>query len=140
MNAIKLLITPVSLSLLMLLASASHAASGNKVDEVLARYQSQGASTPDAERGKAQWMQSYTNNKKGESRNCTSCHTKNLQAQGKHVNTGKPIEPLAPSVNAERLTDSKKIEKWFKRNCKWTLGRECSAQEKSDFLSYIRSQ
>lgn len=137
MNAMKMFITPLSLSLLMILASASQAA---RVDEMLARYQSQGASTPDAQRGKTQWTQSYTNNKKGEPRNCTSCHTKNLQAQGKHANTGKPIDPLAPSVNAERLTDSKKIEKWFKRNCKWTLGRECSAQEKSDFLSYIRSQ
>ncbi|MEA3244387.1 MAG: DUF1924 domain-containing protein, partial [Pseudomonadota bacterium] len=33
--------------------------------------------------------------------------------------------------------DGKKIEKWFKRNCKWTLGRECTAQEKADFLAYI---
>lgn len=46
---------------------------------------------------------------------------------------------MAPSANPERLTDVRKIEKWFKRNCKWTLGRECSAQEKTDLLLYINN-
>jgi len=41
---------------------------------------------------------------------------------------------MSPSVNPDRLTDSKKVNKWFKRNCKWTLGRECTAQEKSNFF------
>jgi hypothetical protein len=47
---------------------------------------------------------------------------------------------MAPSVNAARLTDQAKIVKWLHRNCKWTLGRECTPQEKGDFLTYIRSR
>ena len=73
-------------------------------------------------------------------RSCTSCHTKDLTAAGKHIKTNKVIKPMAPSSNAERFTDSKKVEKWFKRNCKWTIGRECTAQEKSNFLVYINKQ
>ena len=35
------------------------------------------------------------------------------------------------------FTDTAKIEKWFKRNCKDVLERECSAAEKADVLSYL---
>jgi hypothetical protein len=35
---------------------------------------------------------------------------------------------------------SGQIEKWLRRNCNWTLGRECSAREKGDLLSFLRSQ
>lgn len=44
---------------------------------------------------------------------------------------------MATSVNPQRLTDSAKIEKWFARNCKFTLGRECSAQEKGNMLVWL---
>jgi cytochrome c553 len=110
------------------------------VEELIVQYQQQGASAADAQQGKQQWIETHTNNNEGEARSCSACHTKDLHAKGKHVNTGKVIDPLAPSVNAERLTDVAKIEKWFKRNCKWTLGRECSVQEKSNFLSFIKQQ
>jgi hypothetical protein len=76
----------------------------------------------------------------GPARSCASCHTEDLTQAGRHARTGKPIEPLAPSVNANRLTDPKKVEKWLRRNCRWTLGRECSASEKADFLAYIERQ
>jgi hypothetical protein len=72
-------------------------------------------------------------------RSCASCHTSDPRNPGKHVTTGKAIKPMAPSVNARRFTDTKKIEKWFKRNCRWTLGRECNAQEKADLLSYLQT-
>jgi len=36
--------------------------------------------------------------------------------------------------------DAAKTEKWFLRNCKWTMGRTCTAQEKGDFLAYFQSQ
>ncbi len=71
---------------------------------------------------------------------CTSCHTPNLKTAGKHVITDKPVEPLAPSANPERFTDPKKVEKWFKRNCKEVVGRECTAAEKADFIQYAISQ
>ena len=109
-------------------------------DDLIAGYQHIGAQQPDPQKAKAMWTQKFPDDSGKNTRSCSSCHTNNLHASGKHARTNKPIEPLAPSVNKERLTDAKKIEKWFKRNCKWTLGRECSPQEKSDFLAYISSQ
>ena len=76
----------------------------------------------------------------GKVRNCSTCHGKDLRAPGKHTKSGKTIDPLAPSANKERLTDPKFIEKWFTRNCKWVLGRECTPQEKGDFLAYLRDK
>jgi hypothetical protein len=73
-------------------------------------------------------------------RSCPSCHTDSVFVDGRHERTGKVIEPMAPSVNAKRLTERKKINKWFKRNCKWTYGRECTAQEKGDILVWLSQQ
>ena len=73
-------------------------------------------------------------------RSCTSCHAQNPRQTGKHAKTGKTIEPMAPSVNPGRYQDSRKINKWFLRNCKWTLGRTCSDQEKADILAWLQSQ
>ncbi|MBI3223408.1 MAG: DUF1924 domain-containing protein [Nitrosomonadales bacterium] len=75
--------------------------------------------------------------KHGKEWSCASCHTDNPAAPGKHANSGKDIQPLAPSANAERFTDMAKVEKWFKRNCNDVLGRVCTAQEKGDVLSYL---
>jgi hypothetical protein len=47
---------------------------------------------------------------------------------------------MAPSVNPQRLTDARKIEKWFKRNCEWTWGRACTIQEKGDILRFLQQQ
>ena len=109
-------------------------------NNLLSEYQQQGAQQPNPDNAKKMWTQKYQDNKGGKARSCASCHTDNLRTNGKHVRTKKTIEPLAPSINSERLNDAKKIEKWFKRNCKWTIGRECSPQEKSDFLIYILNQ
>ncbi len=70
---------------------------------------------------------------------CAACHTDNPKAEGRHEKTGKAIAPLAPVANSERLTDPAKVEKWFKRNCQDVQGRSCSAQEKGDFIAYLRS-
>lgn len=128
------------LVLLLLLGSAPLAYANPALDKVLAGYRAAGAKTFDAQAGKALWTRSFGVSNEGKERRCSTCHTEDLRTQGKHVKTGKAIDPLAPSVNRERLTDAAKIEKWFKRNCEWTLGRECSAQEKGDFLAYIRTQ
>lgn len=110
------------------------------VEQMLASYKSQGATSISAELGKEAWFKKTRSKKDGSMRSCTSCHTENLKQQGRHKKTNKKIDPLAPSVNAERLTEVKKIKKWFKRNCKWTYGRECTVQEKANFLAYIRTQ
>lgn len=109
------------------------------VDERLAAYQAEGAGKFSVERGKEMWFNTHTHAGADQPRSCTSCHSNNGRVNGKHAKTGKPIKPIAPSVNPERLTEVKKIEKWFKRNCKWTIGRECTAQERGDFLSYLRT-
>jgi hypothetical protein len=110
------------------------------VAELTAKYQSQGASGFSESAGEVFWNKEYMDPKNGKPRSCTSCHSADLTTTGKHARTGKKIKPLAPSVNPKRLTDVKKIEKWFKRNCKWTLGRECTPQEKGDVLAFIKSE
>jgi len=107
------------------------------VDKLLQEYISQGAAQANPEQGKILWQKKY--NSKGEftKRSCASCHTNNLTNAGKHIKTNKMIKPMSPLVNPQRLTKIKKVNKWFKRNCKWTLGRECTAQEKANILAYI---
>jgi len=73
-------------------------------------------------------------------RSCPSCHTDSPHKSGRHARTGKVIEPMAPSTNPQRLTDRQHINKWLKRNCKWTFGRECTAQEKGDILTWLSQQ
>ncbi len=70
---------------------------------------------------------------------CTTCHTEDPRRPGR-TRAGKPIDPLAPSVNPERFTDLKKVEKWFRRNCRSVLGRECTPREKGDFLAFMFTQ
>ena len=109
------------------------------ISELQANYQTKGAGPFSAAAGEALWNRSFTDAKSGKERNCTTCHTTDLKQSGKHVRTGKVIEPMAASVNSKRLTEVKKIKKWFVRNCKWTLGRECTAQEKGDFLAFLQN-
>lgn len=105
------------------------------VDTLLMEYASaQGVGAFDAAQGEARWYASQAE------RSCTSCHGMDLNVAGRHHKTGKVIEPMARSVNPERLTEVKKIRKWLLRNCKWTYDRECTAQEKGDFLLWLRDQ
>ncbi len=112
----------------------------DSVETLKALYQSQGAKDFNREVGEALWNKILQHQKSGQQRSCVDCHGKNLKLPGKHIRTDKVIEPLAPSVNPKRFTDQRKVEKWFIRNCKWTLGRECSSQEKGDLLVYLLSQ
>jgi mono/diheme cytochrome c family protein len=74
--------------------------------------------------------------KNGAMQSCASCHTANPKQAGK-TRVGKRIEPLAPVANPQRFTDAAKVEKWFRRNCTDVLSRECSAQEKGDFVAWL---
>jgi hypothetical protein len=103
------------------------------VDTLLATWKAQGA-TPDATRGAALWKQGFPAADGGPARACTTCHGPTLDAAGKHASTG---EPIAPMTAPDRLTDAAKIEKWFGRNCRWTLGRECTVQERADVLLFL---
>ncbi len=113
----------------------------NPIDEMFDYYQQAGVTTVDSQKGRLLWTQAFiTEKSNGEERSCASCHGSNVTQSGEHVRTSKVIEPMAKSINTKRYTDTKKIKKWFKRNCKWTLGRECSAQEQADILKYLITQ
>jgi Domain of unknown function (DUF1924) len=121
----------------LLMTSAAFATSAS--DELFARYKSEGATGFDAGRGNKNWTKE-TKGEGGEVMSCTKCHGDDLSKEGKHHKTGKLIKPMAPSANAERFTDAKKIEKWFKRNCNDVWARECTAQEKGDILKFLLSK
>jgi mono/diheme cytochrome c family protein len=112
-----------------------------ELDQLLKSYQSEGAASFNAKQGELLWHKDFPDPERaGQVRNCSTCHGSDLKGPGKHVKTGKVIEPMAPSVNSERLTDPKFMEKWFKRNCKWVMGRECTPQEKGDVLTYLKDK
>lgn len=102
--------------------------------EQIASLQQHGAGTVNLQNGKELW---YAKHGK---RSCSLCHTSLPTQMGKHARTGKPIKPMALSKNPQRFTSAKKTAKWFKRNCKWTMGRVCTAQEKADILGWLSSQ
>lgn len=91
-----------------------------------------------AARGKTLHNQNF-NGGKAATPSCTSCHGKDPRGAGS-TPTGKVIKAMAVSLTPERYTDPAKVEKWFKRNCNEVIGRECSAQEKGDWLAYMTSQ
>lgn len=112
-------------------------------DEIMAKYAAEVKKTNksfkefSAAKGKAFYSAENTN-KKGETMSCATCHTPDPTKAGK-TEVGKKIDPIAISANKKRFTDLKKVEKWFKRNCKDVLDRECTAQEKGDFIAYMKS-
>ncbi|MBI5682922.1 MAG: DUF1924 domain-containing protein [Deltaproteobacteria bacterium] len=91
-----------------------------------------------AEEGKKLFYSKRQHSEKKEEISCTKCHTDNPAQQGR-TPVGKVIEPLSPTVNKNRFTDPKNVEKWFKRNCEGVLERECTAKEKGDFVTYMLS-
>ena len=100
----------------------------------LARWSAEAGAPGNATRG-----QNFFNSRHGGEWSCASCHGQPPTAEGKHANTGKAIAPLAPAFNAKAFTDTAKVDKWFRRNCKDVLERECNAGEKADVLAYLLS-
>lgn len=91
-----------------------------------------------AARGKTLYAKTFSGGKP-DTPSCTSCHGDDPRAPGRS-RTGKTIEPMARSVTPSRYGDPAKVEKWFKRNCVEVIGRECTAQEKGDWLAYMSAQ
>lgn len=71
---------------------------------------------------------------------CASCHTDDPTRPGRHVKTGRVIEPVAISANAKRFTDAEKVEERFSRDCKSIIGRTCTALEKGDYIAFLASR
>jgi hypothetical protein len=109
-------------------------------EDMTARYQRLGAGPFAADAGARAWGQQHRPEGADGPRSCATCHGTDLTQAGRHAKTGKPIEPMARSVAPQRLTDPAKVEKWFGRNCRWTLGRDCTPQEKGDFIALIQSR
>ena len=105
--------------------------------EVLATFKAEAAGTPGFQEFSATRGENFFKTKHNHNLSCSTCHTDNPAAQGKHSETDKIIKPLAPAANEERFTDIKKVAKWFKRNCNDVLDRECTAQEKGDVITYL---
>jgi hypothetical protein len=83
--------------------------------------------------------ETFYKSKHGGDWSCSSCHTDNPAAEGKHTVTGKLIQPLSPNANPARFSDAAKVNKWFKRNCNDVLKRECTPEEKGNLLTYLMS-
>ena len=126
-------------SLIGALAVPALAAGGQ--DAVLAQYKTQALAADSAfagfsaKRGKALYMSSNTGGNP-DTPSCSSCHTASPSNTGK-TRAGKAVDPMAVSLSPNRFTDVAKTEKWFGRNCKTVLGRDCTAQEKGDFITYL---
>jgi cytochrome b/mono/diheme cytochrome c family protein len=129
----------VALALLLGLPSRTSAA-GPVATALLQEYDAQARrANPafpgfSAEAGHRLYVASFTVD--GQTTSCSSCHTPDPRRPGR-TPAGKVVEPLAPGANPARLTDRREVEKWFTRNCKQVLGRECTAQEKGDFVTWM---
>lgn len=127
---------PFALVVLAAAAAASLSVSVQAADTTIAQqlshWSAQAGKPGDARRGEV-----FFNAKHGGPWSCASCHGMPPTSSGKHANTGKTLDPLAPAFNPKAFTDSARAEKWFRRNCMDVLARECSAAEKADVLAYL---
>lgn len=111
------------------LAGPAHAATPA---ELQAGYTAQAGTPASPARG-----QQFFTTRHGSDWSCSSCHGAVPTQAGRHASTGKTIAALAPAATPQRFTDPAKVEKWFRRNCNDVVGRECTAAEKADVLSWL---
>lgn len=120
-----------ALAATLLVAATAHAADTSAARQ-LERFSAASGAPGDAERGRL-----FFTSRHGGEWSCASCHHDAPLTAGKHAKTGKAIDPIAPAANTAAFTDASRVDKWFRRNCKDVLGRECSAREKADVLAYL---
>lgn len=123
--------TSLALALGMLPASQAGAQASRPAD-LLAAYSQEAGRPANAEQGRRFFTSTH-----GGEWSCASCHQNTPSTPGRHAATGKAIAPLAPAFNPERFTQASKVEKWFRRNCRDVLSRECSSSEKADVLAWL---
>ena len=117
---------------------AAVVAANTQRDAIVAGYAAQaGVSSFSADAGRQLFLSQNTGGKAA-TPSCSTCHTTDPTAQGR-TRVGKVIEPMAVSRSPDRFTDAEKVEKWFGRNCRSVLGRECTPQEKGDYITYMMS-
>ena len=123
---------PLLLALVPAALALPAAAATTTPAALLAGYQAQAAKPADAERGRQLFV-----SRQGGEWSCASCHQNPPTTAGRHAGTGKTIDALAPAFNPKRFSDEAKVEKWFRRNCKDVMERECTAGEKADVLAWL---
>ena len=123
---------PLLLALVPAALALPAAAATTTPAALLAGYQAQAAKPADAERGRQLFV-----SRQGGEWSCASCHQNPPTTAGRHAGTGKTIDALAPAFNPRRFSDEAKVEKWFRRNCKDVMERECTAGEKADVLAWL---
>jgi hypothetical protein len=123
-----------------LIIGCSTSLMASNIDNEVTKEASNQIKQPNLAKGKQLWQQKFIGKKTYAERSCTSCHGANVALMGKHIKTNKQIKPMAPSSNPQRFTKKTKVDKWFLRNCKWTMGRKCTQQEKNDITAYLKSQ
>ncbi|WP_300304103.1 DUF1924 domain-containing protein [Ferrovibrio sp.] len=91
------------------------------------------------QRGEALFRGSFSG---GDARtpSCMSCHTADPRQPGRNAKTGRPIDPVAVSVDPRRYTDAAQVDKHFARDCKSVLGRDCTALERGDYITFMAGQ
>lgn len=120
----------------LVLATWLPAAHAVKPTELLAEYTAKAGTEASVERGE----KLFTTRGAGEMGwSCSSCHGSTPTHSGRNILSEKSIPPLAPAANAYRFTDRARVEGWFKNNCKDVMGRDCTAAEKADLLSWLLS-
>ena len=121
----------------VLLAGLALAGAGAQAGDTTAPQQLQRFGAEAGAPGRADAGRDFFTRRRGGEWSCASCHGTPPVAAGKHASTGKPIDALAPAFNPKAFTDSARVDKWFRRNCKDVVQRECSAAEKADMLAYL---
>ena len=123
-------------TLCLLLGSVGVSAAPALLDEYSSEArQSRADFQADAGRGRQLFTANHSHSP--ELPSCSHCHGNDPRQPGKHALTGKHIEPMAVAANPARFSERRKADKWFGRNCREVLGRECSAAEKADVLRYL---
>ncbi|CAN7463742.1 DUF1924 domain-containing protein [Rhizobacter sp. LjRoot28] len=124
----------LSLASLAVAAATAALAADTSAARQLERFSTLAGTPASAERGR-----SFFVSRQGGEWACASCHGNPPTAPGRHESTGKSIAPLAPAFNPKAFTDTAKVDKWFRRNCKDVARRECTPAEKADVLAYLTS-
>jgi hypothetical protein len=100
--------------------------------QTLERFVAQAAGPSQPDRGRRFFAERH-----GGEWSCASCHGADPTAAGRHAVTAKAIDPLAPAANPAAFTDAARIDKWFRRNCRDVLRRECTPSEKADVVAWL---
>ena len=120
--------------LVLVVALPVWAAAPTTPEKILADYTAQAGAPASPERGQKLFT---TNFGRELGLSCASCHMATPTRSGRHSLSDKTIAPLAPAANPKRFTDRTAVELNFRINCKDVMGRECTAAEKADVLSWL---